>query len=282
MKIYELLNKATRILLKKNKNKKISYKESEIILLSIINKSRDYLYRNFKNNINKKIIIKFLKKIKKRATGYPLQYLIGYEIFYGRKFHIQRGVFIPRPDSETLIEALKKLKFNAPVKCIDIGSGSGCLGITAVMETTPAMDITFIDKNKNAIKNTKKNLRLYNLKAKIIHQSFFNYIVKNKQKFDIAICNPPYISYKNFKKFQKEIKFEPKNALLAKKEGYDFYIKLAASGEKFLKPGGYLILEAGDNMAENIKKFFLVKWNYLFSVKDYINIERALVFQLRF
>ncbi|MCX8093895.1 MAG: peptide chain release factor N(5)-glutamine methyltransferase [Candidatus Goldbacteria bacterium] len=282
MKIYELLNKATCVLSKKNKNKKISYKESEIILLSIINKSRDYLYRNFKNNVNKKIVIKFLKKIRKRVNGYPLQYLTGYEIFYGRKFHIYRGVFIPRSDSETLIEALKKIKFNAPIKCIDIGSGSGCLGITAALETTPNMDVTFIDINKNAIKNTRKNLRLYNLKAQIIYQSFFKYILKNKQKFDIAICNPPYISYKKFKKLQKEVKFEPKNALLAEKDGYDFYIKLATSGEKFLKPKGYLIIEAGDNMAKNIKKIFSIKWNHLFSVKDYINKERALVFQLRF
>ncbi len=282
MKIYELLNKASLKLLKIHKNKDLSYRESETILLSIICKSKEYLYQNLQKEINNKTALKFFKKIKKRTDGYPLQYLTNHEFFYGRKFIIKKGVFIPRPDTETLIESVKKMAIKKPVDCIDIGSGSGCLGITVKLEIPSIKNITLIDKNKKAIYVTKENLKLYNLKGKIVHNSFFNYIFKNIKKFDIAICNPPYVPHESFKNLQREVKQEPKNALLAGKNGYDFYIKLSVNGNKFLTPGGYLILEAGDNMANNIKKIFKNNWNFIFGINDFNKIERALVFQLRY
>lgn len=278
MKIYELLNKSSLILLQKIKNRKSAFRESEIILLSTINKPKEYLYLNLRNEIDKKTTTKFVKKIRKRVGGYPLQYLINHDFFYGRKFHLKKGVFIPRPDSETLIDATKKIK--NIYSCIDIGCGSGCLGITIKLEIPCIKKITLIDKSKKAINITRENAAYYKLNADIIHSCFFKYILKFKTKYDIAVCNPPYIAPQLYNKLQKEVKYEPKKALLAKNEGYDFYLKLSLYGNKFLKPGGFLVLESGDNMSDNIKKIFNKNWFFLFSIKDFNNIERALVFQL--
>jgi release factor glutamine methyltransferase len=282
MKIYELLNNASLKLLKTHKSRNLSFNEAETILLSIICKSKEYLYQNLKKEIDNETALKFLKKIKKRTDGYPLQYLTKNEFFYGRNFIIKKGVFIPRPDTETLIESIKKLGIKKPMDCIDIGCGCGCLGITMKLEFPYIKNLTLIDKNKIAIYITKKNLKLYDLKAKVYHASFFNYIRKKIKKFGIAICNPPYIPHESYKNLQREVKQEPRNSLLAGNDGYGFYIKLSANGNKFLVPGGYLILEAGDNMANNIKKIFKDNWNFIFGTNDFHNIERCLVFQLRY
>jgi len=278
MKMYELLFKTLRYY---NKNK-ISYKEAETILLSIINKPKEYLYANFREKISNKVKNIFLNKIRKRINGIPLQYLTNFEFFYGRKFLVKKGVFIPRPETETLIEAVKKINIKNNCSCLDIGCGSGCIGITLKLELPYIKDITFIDKNKTAIKITKQNINIHKINGNVINLCFFKYIKKNKTKYDIAACNPPYISYDLFNNLQEEVKNEPKSALLAKKNGYDFYIRLADSGKNFLKNNGFLILEAGINMAENIKKIFNKNWSFLFSINDFNNIERALVFQLRF
>lgn len=282
MKIYELLNKASLNLSKKNKDRKSAFRESEIILLSIINKSKEYLYQNLRCEIDKKTAIKFFEKVQKKINGYPLQYLINYEFFYNRKFIVKKGVFIPRPDTETLIDAVKKIKIKKGSSCIDIGCGSGCLGITIKLEIPDIKKMTFIDYNKTAINITKTNIKYYNLNAKIIYSCFFKYISKYKIKYDIAVCNPPYIAPQTYNKLQKEVKHEPQTALLAKNKGYDFYVKLSTSGNKFLRPGGFLVLESGDNMSDNIRRIFFKNWDFLFSIKDFNNIERALVFQLRF
>ena len=282
MKIFKLLNKASSHLLKIFGDKKLAYGEAVNILLSILKIPKERLYSNLRLELNKKTIQNFLKKISKRKKGYPTQYLTNYEFFYNRRFIIRRGVFIPRPETETLIDAAKKAFIKKCKNCLDIGCGSGCLGTTIKLEIPHIKKITFIDYDKTAINNTKDNVKYYNLQAKIIHSCFFKYISKHKIKYDAAICNPPYIAPQEYKKLQKEVKYEPKTALLAKNNGYHFYIKLNMSGNMFLKHGGYLILESGNNIADDIKKIFKSNWNFLFGINDFYNIERALVFQLRF
>lgn len=286
MQIFKILNNAKKQLKKVIKNNYCAYKEAEEILLHTLKISRETLYVMLKQEMPANLQRKYEKFIKMRVSGEPLQYILESEFFYDREFIVKKGVFIPRPDTETIIDAVKTIQNNLKRKITiaDCGCGTGVIAITLLKEINIIKKAYCFDINKKAIELTEMNAKKHGVlnRVKLITGDFFKSAKDLNKKFDIIVSNPPYIREDEFKILQKEVKKEPRNALSGGAEGLEFYKKFAQYGKIFLKKNGYLIFELGDKMADRIKKFFENKnWSLVLTMRDFRKKIRVLVYQLK-
>ncbi len=216
-----------------------------------------------KSNKRKISILKVIDfKIKLlRSKNYPIQYLVGSVNFFGYTYKVNRNVLIPRFETEELVEntiyKIKKL-FDKNISILDLGTGSGCVGITLKKELKDNVDVTISDISKKALRIAKYNCK--NEKINIVHSDLFNNIYG---KFDVLISNPPYISYDE-KIMDLVSKNEPKLALYASKNGLYFYEQILKDCTKILKDKYMIAFEIGESQSEDIKKLAL---KYLGNVK---------------
>jgi len=155
--------------------------------------------------------------------------------------------------------------------------------VALCLECPEIAHITAIDISKKAISLTCLNAKKHGVKGRITAKSgnFFTLTRKSTSKYGLIISNPPYITKTAMSKLQKEVLHEPTAALTDKKDGLTFYKKLAKAGTAFLNPDGYMVLEIGDNMEEDVKKIFHNKnWKYLSTFNDFKGMKRAMTFQL--
>lgn len=208
-----------------------------------------------KKNSLKQIEINRIEKIcKQRCSGLPLAYIFKEWDFYGRKFVVSKSTLIPRPDTELMIDLLKdKFSKKQKIKLLDLGAGTGIIGITSILENNYIDQIVLSDINKNCLKVIKKNLKLHHVKkAKVICSDWFNSI--GNMKFNIIVSNPPYIDRNDqhlFKLFH-----EPKKALVAKNKGFSEIYKIIKNGCMYLEENGVMFIEHGYNQGESVRKIF--------------------------
>ncbi len=286
MKIIEALNKAKTQLKKVIKNNYNAYKEAEEILLHTLKTTRETLYVMFKQEMSHNSQKRYDKYIKMRLSGEPLQYILESEYFYDREFIVQKGVFIPRPDTETIIDAVKTIEsnLNKNITIADCGCGTGVIAITLLKEINKIKKAYCFDINKKAIELTKLNTKKHNVYSRVefVPGDFFKKTKEINKKFDIIVSNPPYIREDEFNTLQIEVKKEPKTSILAGYEGLTFYKKFARYGKSFLKKDGYLIFELGDKMADKVKKFFENKnWSFVMIMRDFRKKIRVLIYQIK-
>ena len=195
---------------------------------------------NYINN-KKKIPLFKIFKIKKaliKSRKTPLQYIIGNVNFYGYTFKVNKNVLIPRFETEELIENTLKLLNKKDISILDIGTGSGCIGITLKKEL-PLSKVTIVDISKKALKVAKKNSKGLNIEIK--KSNIFSNV---KDKYDLIISNPPYISYEE--KIMDIVKNnEPHIALYAKNNGLYFYEEMLKNCYKFLNKEFIIAFEIG-------------------------------------
>ena len=196
------------------------------------------------------------KDIKKLARGVSPQYVLGYAWFLGYKIMVQRGVLIPRFETEELVEwALKSLKSGD--KVLDLGTGSGCITVALAKEaekkeinnlTLYASDIT-----DSALRTSEENFLNYDLDVTTRKAN----VLIGLEKFDKIISNPPYIKTNEKQDMDKNVlQNEPKEALFAGKDGLDFYKKFAKQVRDHLNSHGEFFLEFGFSEEEQLKELF--------------------------
>ena len=170
--------------------------DAELILSYIIQKDRIYLHLNKKTEVSDDIKEKFYQLAVKRNEGYPLQYITNSQEFMGLDFYVQEGVLIPRPDTETLVELViniaKEKYYNQNVKILDLGTGSGAIGISLAYYLKNSR-VTAIDISDIALETTNINIEKHNLSnIKVIKGNIFEEILSD-EKFNFVVSNPPYI-----------------------------------------------------------------------------------------
>lgn len=182
-----------------------------------------------------------LKEKIKLFLGFPIQKIIGYIEMANVKIDISKKVLIPRYETEELIFLSKKIiDKNKYLNVLDLCCGSGFIGI-ALKKMNSNLNVSQSDIDKKAIKQTLINNKLNKCQNKIIRSNMFNNI---KEKFDILISNPPYLSSKEKKEISKSVLlYEPKKALFAKNNGLQFYEIIEKNKEKFVNKNGAIILE---------------------------------------
>ena len=173
----------------------------------------------------------------------PVQYIIGETYFYNDKFLTPPGVFIPRPESELLVdcavEFLSKSKDN--LKIIDFCTGSGCI-LLSIAKKFPKHEYIGLDKSKLAIKTAKKNRELLGLKnIQFFNQDIFKY---DQSKADLLLCNPPYLAKHEIDSLEQSVRdYDPLSALTDFKNGTSFYKYLISNFNKLVKKNGIMLLE---------------------------------------
>ncbi len=194
---------------------------------------------------------------RRRAQGEPLQYIIGYWEFFGRKFYVGEGVLIPRDDTEVVLsctfEYLDNIPKDNPIKILDLCSGSGILAISLKCRYSHAQ-VTAVEISDLAIPYLVRNCKENKADINIIHVDIFECVDDfTDGEFDLIISNPPYVTDEDMDNLQKEVCFEPSLALAGGKDGCDFYRKIIPLYKKKLKPGGMLAFEYDGDQAHIIE-----------------------------
>jgi len=251
---------------------------AQYILGNVLEMKPMELYQNFDKPIKKEEIDKIRKNLIRRAKDRePFQYILGYEEFYGYKFEVDRNVLIPRPETELLVElVLKKIENIESPKILDIGCGSGAIGITIALEREDSV-VLGVDISEKALEISEKNKNNNNVKnIKFMQSDIFSNVKYNE--FDVIISNPPYIIEEDYKNLMLEVKHEPKLALVAEDNGYYFYKKITENANYFLKNGGILVFELGIGQDEIVKKYMLENnFSNILIEKDYEKINRIIL-----
>ena len=272
----------------KNKGIKNSERETEILLSYSLEMSRSEIYLN-SNRALKDIEKKQLeKKIQKRIDKIPLQYITKHQEFMGMDFLVEKGVLIPRPETEILVEEvikrLKNYKYSNNLKVVDLGTGTGIIAVS-IAKFIEEIIIYATDISKKSLQVALKNAQKHYCKDKIIFiqgdlfKPFIGRIEKNS--LDGIISNPPYINSYDFKSIPPEIKNnEPKIALYGGIDGLDYYRKIIRKSPYYLKKSGFIALEVGAGQAKEVKELILKEHNFKQNVeifKDYSGIERVVI-----
>jgi release factor glutamine methyltransferase len=273
--------------------------EAEMIISRLLGIDRVTLYRD-NPQIPEKCISKIDELLRRRAKREPLQYILGYTEFCGLKIKVGKGVLIPRPETELLVEeAIKILKSkminthlppHPPLSkggqrggnILDLCTGGGCIALALAREF-PDAQVYGTDTSKIAIRYAKENAKLNKIKnVTFIKGSLFEPVKKSLNTFDLIVSNPPYIKRNDIKNLQIEIKdWEPVEALDGGENGLDYYRAIIPEAINYLKEGGFLMFELGVSQAHAVRKMAEdAGFINISLIKDYAGVERILIAKL--
>lgn len=255
--------------------------EAELLLASLIcNGHREKLLSLMDNAISEGATRSFSELVNRRLDDEPISQILGKKEFWEFEFIVSSSVLTPRNDTETIIEQV--LKFfpdtTAVLNILDLGTGSGCLAIT-LASIYSGSRVTAIEISEDALNIAQLNAKQNMVQDRIsfLKSNWFEKL--SDEVFDIVVCNPPYISYKQYIELSHEVKgYEPKLALTDEGDGYTNYREIARLLGSYLAYSGKAFFEVGVGQAQLVKQilesnnFKLVKIE-----KDLAGIERCVI-----
>ena len=257
--------------------------EAEVLFTNIFNCDKLSLYLNKDLRLDKNNSCLIASVLKRRISGQPIQYILRQTEFMGLEFKLTEDVFIPRPETEILVETVLELASGLGLgasgcKILDLGTGSGCVAVSLAKFLKDAK-VTASDISPAALEVARENAKRNNVKIDFIQSDLFDTPNSQLLTSDLITCNPPYIPTAEIDDLQPELSYEPRIALDGGKQGLDFYPKIIAAAADYLKSGGFLIIEIGFGQASSIKNIFQNSGNFeiIEVVKDYHNIDRVIV-----
>ena len=266
---------------------------AEIVFSHVLNTDRMMLFTKYRDEIENEKIEKiryFIQKIGREK--FPVQYLLNEQEFYGRKFYVDKGVLIPRQDTEILVEKMieilknniqknKNLEKNLKIhpKILDIGVGSGIIGITAALEIKDSY-VLGVDISEKALETAEKNKELLKVSnIKFLKSNLFENI--EFKQFDMIVSNPPYISLNEAGIMSDDtLLHEPSEALFAENDGLYFYYEICQKALDYLADFGYLLFEIGYKQGKNVAEIMTSSgFKNVEVIKDLAGLDRVVVGQ---
>jgi release factor glutamine methyltransferase len=267
--------------------------EAELLFTQILNCNLQDLYLDREKPLDKQNSEFISTVLRRRVAGEPIQYILGKTEFMGLEFKVIPGVFIPRPETEILVEtAIKIIKSQSSakiwrippnfgetspaklavrhnsarprqqgwrghqvskLKILDIGTGSGCIAVS-LAKLLPNAEVTATDVSSLALEVAKENAKLNNVDVNFIESSLFEVPDSGAVAYDLIVSNPPYISTSGIQLLQREVRYEPRVALDGGRNGLNFYRRIIKNAPENLVENGYLILEMGFTQRQCIEK----------------------------
>ncbi len=211
--------------------------------------------------------------IEERLTGRPLWYIIGDVQFYDCTIRVDERALIPRPETEILAQQAVMAIENGD-KVLDMCTGSGCIAVSVAKHLDgKKVSITAADVSDAAIMLARENANYNSVDINFVQSDLFSHV---HGRFNLIICNPPYIKSSEISTLQSEVRdFEPRIALDGGEDGLDFYRRLAKEVTRYITRGGLLMVEVGEGQAEDVLKLF-DKREYAMVVKDFAGVDRFL------
>ena len=266
---------------------------AEIVFSHVLDVDRMMLFTRYKDEIEDEKIERiryFIQKIGREK--FPVQYLLNEQEFYGRKFYVDKGVLIPRQDTEVLVEKMidilknnilknKNFEKNSKIhpKILDIGVGSGIIGITAALEIEDSY-VLGVDISEKALETAEKNKQLLKVSnIKFLKSNLFENV--EFKQFDMIVSNPPYISLNEAGIMSDDtLLHEPSEALFAENDGLYFYYEICQKAADYLADFGYLLFEIGYRQGKNIAKIMTSSgFKNVEVIKDLAGLDRVVVGQ---
>ncbi|MDI9477087.1 MAG: peptide chain release factor N(5)-glutamine methyltransferase [Natronincolaceae bacterium] len=260
--------------------------DAEVLLYNLLGVERIYLYMYREKEVSKEIQKEFWIGIEKRAKHMPIQYIVNRQEFMGLDFWVEKGVLIPRADTEILVEKIidiyKSNYYPHTVRIMDIGTGSGAIAVSLAKYIDNCI-ITAIDICPNALKVAVKNADFHKVKHKIMFYSGNLFEPINKQDeygtYDFIVSNPPYIPKSEIKTLGSNVKdYEPCLALDGGEDGLDYYKKITPEAKHYLKKGGWLLFEIGYSQGKDVSKILNINgFKNIDILKDLAGLDRVAI-----
>lgn len=264
MKLKEVLDKTIQFF----RDKKIESPrlEAELLLAHGLKLERIQLYLKFDQPLAEEELAHCRELVRRRVQGEPVSYILGYREFFGNSFKVTPAVLIPRPETEQLVEeALNWAQSKGAMGILDLGTGSGCIGLT-LLKKLPDAKLIAVDISQEALAVAQENAVKLEVSDRVqfVHadaatasdvlKAFKTFT--GKSTVDIVVANPPYIASMDPSVEEGVVKFEPHQALFACDEGLALLKKWSQTYKNFLSDEGLMLMEMGYTQGEAMKKHF--------------------------
>jgi release factor glutamine methyltransferase len=254
VKIFEALNWASSFLKEQNREEFAG----ELLLRHYSGLSRTSMLMMMLDELEGEVWTEFQAAVKRHAAGEPIQYIIGSEEFYSRRFHVNEHVLIPRPETEELVYGtLQRLEKLFPerrqIDLVDVGTGSGAISVTLKLEK-PALKVTATDLSVDALEMARKNASELGAEIEFIQGDLLQPLILQGKKVDVVISNPPYIPVAD-QDWMSDIvtDHEPHMALFAGEDGLDLYRRFMDELPLVLKEKALVGFEIGAGQGEAVR-----------------------------
>lgn len=283
--IFETINQATEYLKKYDVTN--ARRESEILLSHILGCESLDLWLDFKRKVCSKKLDRFQRLLEERRRNLPLQYLIGEAQFMGLEFVLSPEVFIPRPETEILVEAVLgivgRLKLDDQRLVIhDLGCGCGNIACSLARNLCNVRVIAS-DISHQALSVAILNIKRHGVEKKVsvLRGDLFEPL--GYKKIDLIVSNPPYIRSLDLLNLAPEVRCEPTVALDGGRDGLEILKRIISEGPKYLRSGGFLVVEVGFDQADRVNEIFRKTKQFveIERIKDYNQFERVIVARKR-
>lgn len=230
---------------------------AEELLAYVLNMKRIDLYLQYDKPIEEPELARMRELLRRQVKGEPVEYIKGAVDFLNCSLRVDRRVLIPRPETEILaaqmIQSLKGVPLEGK-RLWDICCGSGCLGI-ALKKAYPCLDVSLSDLSEEALQVARENAEINQVEVSFYQGDLLEPFAN--QKADYVLCNPPYISQKEYTQLDPSVKdFEPRLALVGGERGTEYYERLAQELPRYLQPQGRFLFEIGYDQGEALKQIF--------------------------
>lgn len=260
---------------------------AERLLGDVLGLSRLELYLQHDRPLIEDELDRYRDLVRRRAGGEPLQHILGATGFYSRDFKVLPGVFIPRPETERLVERALGLLSSlgdavlSPL-ALEVGCGSGIIAVTLAAEA-PRLEIWATDVNPAAVALTAANAHRHGVDSRVhaLAGSRFDALpARLRGNLDLLVSNPPYVCRGELAGLPREVQHDPREALDGGEDGLDFYRALASGGARWLKPGGWIAVEIGADQGERVVEILgASQFTALEVGRDYSDLPRVVVGQ---
>jgi release factor glutamine methyltransferase len=268
--IGELLHQAMQQLPAEDANPRL---DAEVLLACILRKPRSFLYSHPEHIPSRTQLARFQALLDRRLRGEPVAYLTGKREFWGMDLKVNADTLIPRPETEHLVEAaLELLPATQPVTVADLGTGSGAIAL-AIRRERPRSTLLAVDRSPDALRVARINSKRLRIPIRCLMADWCNGFAA--QSLDMIVSNPPYVAAGDAVLKSGDLRFEPKSALSAGKDGLAAIRRLVPAAAQTLKPGAWLLLEHGYNQGEAVRELLRnAGFVNISSRQDYRRLER--------
>jgi len=232
--------------------------DAQVIMAHLLGVNRAYLAANPMRVLTETEDARVDTLVARRALGHPVAYLLGTREFYSREFAVSPDVLIPRPETETLVEAALDVMRNrgqaspagtevCPLSLLDLGTGCGAIAITLACERNE-LEVTATDSSAEALEVARANAARHAARIEFAHGPWYAPVAG--RRFDLIVSNPPYVAARDPHLSEGDLRFEPRQALTdGSRDGLDSLRAIVAGAASHLHPGGWLLVEHGHDQA---------------------------------
>jgi len=252
--------------------------EAQVLLAYVLGQSRAWVLAESRFCLTENQEETFFDLVRRRAKGYPLQYLTGTANFMGLDFMVTPAVLIPRFDTEVLVETVLERLPPAGVQAVDVGTGSGAIAV-ALKVFRPRWEVWATEISAASLSVARTNAQRHGAEIRFREGDLLRHLLPaGEAAFDLVISNPPYLTAAEYQALSPDVLLEPALALKGGPDGLDLYRRLLPQADQALKPGGLLALEIGWQQGAALKTLLAgPSWSAVTVIRDYQELPRVVL-----